>query len=136
MQVIILDFNIKPLEGKTLSEATKVVQGDVSDPASWKQALKVALDTFGKLTIVCNNAGICTDSLVGQKATLHRATVTDHNYKQPMHEMPIATLDRLLSVNLKAIFVSGQVIFPYFMENNIKGAMVNTIRYDFRVVEN
>lgn len=46
-----------------------------------------------------------------------------------MHEMPISTLDRLLSVNLKAIFVSGQVIFPYFMENNIKGAMVNTIRY-------
>lgn len=64
-QVIILDFNIKPLEGKTLSEAIKVVQGDVSSPESWKEALKVALDAFGKLTIVCNNAGICTDSIVG-----------------------------------------------------------------------
>lgn len=74
MQVVILDFNIKPLEGKTLPEAVRVVQGDVSSPESWKSALKVAVDTFGKLGIVCNNAGICTDSLVSYEDAQGRAT--------------------------------------------------------------
>lgn len=64
IQVVILDYNLKPLEGKTQPDSVKVVQGDVSDPESWKKALQTAIDAFGKVSIVCNNAGICTDSKV------------------------------------------------------------------------
>jgi NAD(P)-dependent dehydrogenase (short-subunit alcohol dehydrogenase family) len=64
LQVIILDFNLKPLEGKTQPDSVKVVQGDVTSEASWKEALKVAVDTWGKLDIVCNNAGIVTGATV------------------------------------------------------------------------
>lgn len=68
MQVVILDFNIKPLEGKPQPDSVKVVQGDVSDPESWKKTLQTAIEAFGKLTIICNNAGICTDAKVGWRA--------------------------------------------------------------------
>jgi NAD(P)-dependent dehydrogenase (short-subunit alcohol dehydrogenase family) len=39
------------------------VAGDVSQLSTWQTALKTALDSFGKLDIVVNNAGVV------QKAT-------------------------------------------------------------------
>lgn len=64
LQVVILDFNLKPLDGTSLPDTVKAVQGDVTSPDSWKEALQTALTSFGKLDIVCNNAGIVTAATV------------------------------------------------------------------------
>lgn len=59
-----MDYNIQPLQDKTLPESVKVVQGDVTSADSWKKAMTTAIDSFGSLNVVCNNAGIVTDAKV------------------------------------------------------------------------
>ncbi|KAI5479969.1 3-oxoacyl-[acyl-carrier-protein] reductase [Pseudohyphozyma bogoriensis] len=103
---VILDWNVSSLEDKPARENVKVVQGDVSKPEAWQKALAAAKE-FGKLTTVVNNAGIVSRDT--------RAT----------HEADITELDRLLTVNLKGLFVSVQSIVPYFLENKIRGSFVN-----------
>jgi 3-oxoacyl-[acyl-carrier protein] reductase len=58
-KVVIFDINA---DGGKRAEAanpgSKFVQGDVSLKKDWETALGTALKEFGKLDIVCNNAGI------------------------------------------------------------------------------
>ena len=73
------------------------VGGDVSNIDTWHNALKTALDRFGKLDIVVNNAGVV------QKAT-------------PSHEVDEAEFDRLIRINVKPLFLSCKAIVPYLRD--------------------
>lgn len=44
-----------------------------------------------------------------------------------MHETSLDVLDRLINVNLKAIFVSAHTIFPLWIAKGVKGVVVNTV---------
>ncbi|MGN2637596.1 glucose 1-dehydrogenase [Nocardia takedensis] len=57
-------------EGKALAEslgdAARYVHLDVSDPDQWTAAVATAVDTFGKLDVLVNNAGIVNGGPLGR----------------------------------------------------------------------
>jgi len=78
------------------------VNGDVSKDADWAVMLKFALDTFGDLDIVINNAG-----------TTHR--------NQPVLDVTEKDFDRVYAVNVKSLYHCARNIVPHFRK---KGAGV------------
>ena len=71
------------------------VHGDVSKSADVKQLLTSALEHFGRLHIVVNNAG-----------TTHR--------NQPLLGVSEDEFDRIYAVNVKSIYLTAQHMVPYF----------------------
>jgi NAD(P)-dependent dehydrogenase (short-subunit alcohol dehydrogenase family) len=82
------------------------VTGDLSDPAVVEQVVNTAVDTFGGLDVLVNNAGIM-DSVSAA------ADVSD------------AEWDRVLRVNLTAPFLLTRAALPHMLAKG-KGAIVNT----------
>ncbi|EOA03367.1 3-ketoacyl-(acyl-carrier-protein) reductase [Herbaspirillum frisingense GSF30] len=80
-------------------------RADVSKRADMDQLLATALEQFGKLDIVVNNAG-----------TTHR--------NRPMLEVEEEEFDRVYAVNVKSIFLSAKTFVPYFRKVG-GGAFVN-----------
>jgi 3-oxoacyl-[acyl-carrier protein] reductase len=69
------------------------VQADSADPEALRAAISKAVGRFGGLEVLVNNAG-----------TSHTA---------PIEEFPQAEYDRLLAVNVRAIFVAIQAALPH-----------------------
>jgi 3-oxoacyl-[acyl-carrier protein] reductase len=70
-------------------------QGDVSRDADVEAIVRAALDTFGGLHVVVNNAG-----------TTHR--------NRPMLEVGEAEFDRIYAVNVKSLFLTARHAVPHF----------------------
>lgn len=81
------------------------VRGDVSNPADLDNAIKVAVDTFGGVDVLCNNAGILS---------MEDITGEDWEY-----------WDRVQAINCKAVAMFTSKVVPE-MEKRGKGAIVNT----------
>src|SRR5580698_4581435 len=73
------------------------VTGDVTRAADWQHLRDAALEDFGSVQIVVNNAG-----------TSHR--------NKPVLDISESEFDRVLAVNLKSIYWSVQTFVPYFRE--------------------
>jgi 3-oxoacyl-[acyl-carrier protein] reductase len=73
------------------------VYGDVSKSADVARLLPAALEHFGALHIVVNNAG-----------TTHR--------NRPLLEVGEEEFDRIYAVNVKSIYLTAQHIVPYFRQ--------------------
>ncbi|BCS01326.1 uncharacterized protein AKAW2_51667S [Aspergillus luchuensis] len=106
--VIIVDIN--RLEGLRVQNNEPpgraiFVKGDVSSEPDWKMVREVALEKFGKIDIVVNNAGI-----------VHEV--------QPSLETSEDMLDRMYKVNVKSIYHSAKTIAPYFQAQG-GGVFVN-----------
>jgi 3-oxoacyl-[acyl-carrier protein] reductase len=71
------------------------VRGDVSRDADVAALVRSALDTFGGLHVVVNNAG-----------TTHR--------NQPMLEVSEGEFDRIYAVNVKSLFLTARHAVPHF----------------------
>jgi 3-oxoacyl-[acyl-carrier protein] reductase len=69
------------------------LQADSEDPQALREAISETLEGFGGLEVLVNNAG-----------TSHIA---------PIEEFPLAEYDRLLAVNVRAIFVTIQAAVPH-----------------------
>ena len=69
------------------------VQADNEDPEALRAAISQTVERFGGLEVLVNNAG-----------TSHHA---------PIEEFPLAEYDRLLAVNVRAIFVAIQAALPH-----------------------
>jgi 3-oxoacyl-[acyl-carrier protein] reductase len=69
------------------------VQADSEDPEALRAAISEAVGRFGGLEVLVNNAG-----------TSHAA---------PVEEFPPAEYDRLLAVNVRAVFVAIQAALPH-----------------------
>ncbi|RDL30994.1 Uncharacterized protein BP5553_09783 [Venustampulla echinocandica] len=82
------------------------VQFDVTKREAWVLALELAKSKFGKLDIVVNNAG-----------TTYK--------KQTSMDVSEADFDKIISVNVKSIYMSVSVAMPYFVEQK-KGVYLNT----------
>src|SRR5882672_3613587 len=74
---------------------SSVAVGDVSRDADVAKLVQSALEAFGRLDIVVNNAG-----------TTHR--------NRPMLEVEEAEFDRIYSVNVKPLFLTAKHAVPYF----------------------
>jgi 3-oxoacyl-[acyl-carrier protein] reductase len=71
----------------------RAFQADSEDPEALRLAISETVDGFGGLEILVNNAG-----------TAHMA---------PIEEFPLAEYDRILAVNVRAIFVAIQAAMPH-----------------------
>lgn len=78
---------------------------DVTKREHWQEMLRKALDEFGGLDIVVNNAG----ATYANKPT---TAVTD------------ADFDLVMNVNVKSIYLSTDVLVPYFLDNNRPGVFI------------
>ncbi|MEM8918523.1 MAG: SDR family oxidoreductase [Pseudomonadota bacterium] len=81
-------------------------QGDVSDPDDWERALHAGIEAFGKIDILFNNAGIPGEF----------KNVIDY---------PLETFDRVMSVNVRGVFLGIQTISRHMVEQK-SGVIVNT----------
>ncbi|EHY55200.1 hypothetical protein HRR83_005546 [Exophiala dermatitidis] len=80
-------------------------KADVTSRSNWEAVLQKAIDQFGGVDIVVNNAGACYSN----KPT---ETVTDDE------------LDLCLRVNVGSVYLSSSVLLPYFLKNNRPGCFI------------
>jgi NAD(P)-dependent dehydrogenase (short-subunit alcohol dehydrogenase family) len=79
--------------------------GDISDKTTGEQLVKIAIDKFGSVDVLVNNAGIF-DS-------------------RPFLEVDEAYLDKFLTTNLKGTYFTTQAVVPQMLEQ--KGGVVINI---------
>jgi 3-oxoacyl-[acyl-carrier protein] reductase len=81
------------------------VAGDVTRSDDWTRLREAALEDFGSVQVVVNNAG-----------TTHR--------NKPILDVSEAEFDRVYAVNVKSIYWSVQAFVPYFREQG-GGVFIN-----------
>jgi NAD(P)-dependent dehydrogenase (short-subunit alcohol dehydrogenase family) len=89
-----------------LGDAAHVVIGDVSSASTAEAAVADALDAFGRLDVLVNNAGIV------QGDDRDTWSTTDEKW------------DRVLQVNLRSVFVCSRAAIPVMLETG-GGSIVN-----------
>ncbi|CAK7230089.1 hypothetical protein SBRCBS47491_007468 [Sporothrix bragantina] len=106
-KVIIADLSAEAGEAAAaeFGDAAVFAKGDVTKPADWEALLKLAVDKFGGLDIVVNNAG---------------ATYVN----KPTEDVSERDFDLVFNVNVKSVYVSTNVLLPYFMENKRPGNFI------------
>lgn len=78
---------------------------DVTKRSDWEAVLKKAVDAFGGLDIVINNAGASYSN-------------------KPTEDVQDKDFDLCFNVNVKSIYLSSSVLLPYFMGNNRPGCFI------------
>ena len=79
----------------SLGESASLFVGDVTKEDDWNAAVKQALDKFGKLHIVVNNAGV-----------VHNA--------QASYTVPIEEYERIMKINVSPLYHSAKAVHPVF----------------------
>lgn len=110
MKVVIADFDEEHLaEAKKLlagSNAVHFIRVDVSDREALRGAAQEALDVFGKIHVLCNNAGVGGGS--------------------NLDEDEFDAWDRALSINLGGVVNGVKIIVPIIKAQGEGGHVVNT----------
>ena len=78
---------------------------DVTSEGDWNDAVVAAIDRFGKLDVLVNNAGIGSNSF-------------------QIHEEPVELWDRTIDVNLKGVFLGTRSAIPAMKEAG-GGSIIN-----------
>ncbi|KAF5506343.1 4-formylbenzenesulfonate dehydrogenase TsaC1/TsaC2 [Colletotrichum siamense] len=108
-KVLIFDINeddAKKTAALQPEGSAVAMRGDVSMEADWKAALSLAVDTFGKLDIIVNNAGVVYNACSSIETTE-------------------ADYDRVMRVNLKSLYWSSNVVIPHFLAEKKGGIFIN-----------
>src|SRR5713101_8423679 len=92
-------------EGKSTGSRSVVVPTDVSDPSSIKALFAKTKETFGRLDILFNNAGIGAPAV-------------------PMEELPLETWKKVVDTNLTGIFVCTQEAIKIMKAQTPKGGRI------------
>jgi len=110
-KVVVADFD--PMAGDTSAGAAKEAGGearfiacDVTDRVQVAALMDRTIEAYGGLDVVVANAGII------------------HNH--PFLELDDATFDRVIAVNLKGVFLTGQEAARRMVERGTPGRIVNT----------
>src|SRR5437660_5863986 len=82
-------------EIKAAGGSAQFFRGDVTRDADVEALIRFAIDGFGKLDVVVNNAG-----------TTHR--------NRPMLEVGEAEFDKIYAVNVKSLYLTAKHAVPYF----------------------
>ena len=89
----------------SLGDAAAALHADVTDKASFAQAIDVLTSRFGPLDILVNNAG------VGLPPT-------------PMEDVALDDFERVVAVNMRSIYLTSSVVVPA-MKINGSGCILN-----------
>jgi NAD(P)-dependent dehydrogenase (short-subunit alcohol dehydrogenase family) len=81
------------------------VQGDVSQEQDILEMLNAVIDQFDRFDILINNAGIQTE--------------------YASHEIPTEEFDRVLSINLRGVFLCARETIKHFLSQNRSGITIN-----------
>jgi len=81
------------------------IKADVSQKTDVARMVQTALDQFGRIDIMVNNAGI----FVGGKIA----------------DLKEEIWDRVMAVNLKGVFLCCQAVGSYMIANQVKGSIIN-----------
>ena len=109
-RILIVDLD-GPLGEQSASELasrgieTRLEVGDVGDPATAERSAASAIDAWGRIDVLVNNAGIAGD--VGN-----------------VWELPVEELDRVYRTNLRSVFLFCHHVVPRMMERDY-GRIVN-----------
>jgi 3alpha(or 20beta)-hydroxysteroid dehydrogenase len=80
-----------------LGDSASYIHLDVTDPRQWEQAVAHAVDTFGHLDVLVNNAGIASFG--------------------PIDEYSIEDWDRIIAINLSGVFYGIKAAIPALKES-------------------
>jgi 3-oxoacyl-[acyl-carrier protein] reductase len=86
-------------------ETGVALEGDVRSAESIESMVRAFEDRFGAPDVLCNNAGIVTQSRLA--------------------EMPVETWDEMIQVNLRGVFLTTRFVLPGMLEAG-RGSVVNT----------
>jgi len=92
-------------ELRELGLAARAMPHDVTDEAAWSSVVAAAVEAFGKLDIVVNNAGIAV--------------------LRPMSEMTKEDWDRQLAVNLDSVYLGTKAALDQMRSQGGGGSIVN-----------
>lgn len=104
-KVIITDLSQENGTKVAQSLGCQFHKADVTKRADWEAVLKHAIDSFGGLDIVVNNAG----ASYSNKPT---ETVKDEEF------------DLCFQVNVRSVYLSSSVLLPYFIDSNRPGCFI------------
>ncbi|KAK6834338.1 3-oxoacyl- reductase [Apiospora arundinis] len=104
-QVLIADLSEEAGQAAAAELKCDFLRADVTRRADWEELLRTAIDKFGGLDIVVNNAG----TTYSNKPT---ETVTEQDF------------DMVMNVNVKSVWLSTDVLLPYFIGNNRPGCFI------------
>ncbi|MEC0519845.1 dihydroanticapsin 7-dehydrogenase [Bacillus inaquosorum] len=90
---------------KENSDRLHFVQTDITDEAACQHAVQSAVDTFGRLDVLINNAGI--------------------EIVAPIHEMELSDWNKVLKVNLTGMFLMSKHALKHMLAAG-KGNIINT----------
>jgi NAD(P)-dependent dehydrogenase (short-subunit alcohol dehydrogenase family) len=90
-----------------------VVEADLSASAGAEQAVAGALDAFGRIDVLVNNAGVG-----------HAHGLTRPGSMDPVHTTPPALWDEVLAINLGSVFHMTRLVVPH-MQAQGGGTIVN-----------
>ncbi|QKR98348.1 SDR family oxidoreductase [Sphingomonas sp. CL5.1] len=88
----------------TLGASAAGIRTDVSDPGQAAAMIEFAIERFGRLDVLCNNAGI-------------------DGAQKPLVDYDPAEFDRVLAVNLRGVFLGIKYATPHLAERG--GAIIN-----------
>ena len=89
-----LEAEIRELGGQA-----SFVHLDVTDPEQWENAVGQAVERYGKLDVLVNNAGIGSTETGGPDAA-------------PLHDASAEIWDRIMDVNSKGVFLGTRAAIP------------------------
>jgi glucose 1-dehydrogenase len=81
------------------------VQGNVTKEEDIRKLISTAVETFGSLDVMINNAGI--------------------ENEVPSHELSLEDWNKVISTNLTGQFLGCRESIDYFLKNDIQGAIIN-----------
>ena len=96
-KVIIMDLNQQAGQQTAAELKSMFIHTDVTNRSDWETALRAAINSFGRLDIVVNNAGVS-------------------HAQKPTDTTTVADFDQCINVNLKSLFMSTTVVLPYLLE--------------------
>lgn len=107
--VVINDIQMDPAletmdEIKKMGRQAIFVKADVTSEEEVNNMVKTCVDTFGKVDIIVNNAGIVQT--------------------KPLLEITAKEWDLVMEVNLKGVFLCCKAVFPYMIEQKA-GKIIN-----------
>ncbi len=118
-KVIAADINLPEAEESVRlagapQGAAKAIACNVADPAQVEAAVQLAVETYGHLDVIYNNAGITVSSRPGGGGL------------RPLVDLPDDEMRRVQDVNINGVIYGAQAAIRQFTKQGTGGAIVNT----------